>query len=319
MRQAFFETLSELAEADRRVTLVVGDIGFGFVEPFAAKFPGQFVNAGVAEQNMTGLAAGLAMAGRVVFTYSIGNFPTLRCLEQIRNDICYHRLSVKVVAVGAGYTYGALGVSHHATEDIAIMRALPEMRVISPGDTVETRLSTKAICETQGPYYLRLSRSSNQILPTDGGSFVFGTATVVRQGDAVTLAATGDVLAMALEVSNLLETAGVSARVLSLHSIKPLDTNAIHLAASETAGIITLEEHSIVGGLGSSVAEVIAEMPGPKASLLRIGLQPHFAERAGSQNYLRQKDGLSAEAIFARITTMWPEWDSSRARSKAGV
>lgn len=317
MRSAFFETLLELAERDRRVTLVVGDLGFGFVEPFAAKCPAQFVNAGVAEQNMTGLAAGLALAGRVVFTYSIANFPTLRCLEQLRNDICYHQLAVKVVAVGAGYTYGSLGMSHHATEDVAVMRSLPGMRVITPADPVEARLATSGIAAIDGPCYLRLGRSSVPILPPDGAGFVFGKATLLREGDDVTLVATGELLGMTMAVADLLLGVGVRARVLSMHSVHPIDDLAIRRAAAETLGVVTIEEHSIVGGLGSAAAEVIAELPAPRGVLIRIGLEPRFSEQAGSQQYLRQLHGLSEHVIFGKIMEALATWKAGTLMTKA--
>src|SRR5467141_3686443 len=151
MRSAFMRTLVELAEKDDRINLLVGDLGFGVVEPFAEKFPSRFVNAGVAEQDMTGIAAGLALCGKIVFTYSIGNFSTLRCLEQIRNDVCYHQADVKIIAVGGGFAYGALGMSHHATEDLAIMRALPGMVVVAPGDPFEVEQATRAVVAQSGP------------------------------------------------------------------------------------------------------------------------------------------------------------------------
>ena len=159
MRAAFIRTLSELAEHDRRITPIVGELGFGVVESFAERFPKQFLNAGVAEQNMTGIAAGMALSGKVVFTYSIANFPTLRCLEQVRNDVCYHNANVKIVAVGGGFAYGSLGMTHHATEDLAIMRTLPGMVVVAPGDPVEADLATRAVVSDSRPSYLRLGRA----------------------------------------------------------------------------------------------------------------------------------------------------------------
>src|SRR5207245_8966920 len=159
MRNAFFRALYALAERDERVFLIVGDLGFGVVEPFAERFPGRFLNAGVAEQDMTGIAAGLALCGKIVFTYSIANFPTLRCFEQIRNDVCYHNANVKVVSVGGGLAYGALGVTHHATEDIAVMRTLPNMTIVAPADSIEAELATRALATQSGPAYLRLGRS----------------------------------------------------------------------------------------------------------------------------------------------------------------
>src|SRR5712691_8203679 len=182
MRPAFFRALPELAAADERVNLVVGDLGFGVVEPFVERFPARFFNAGVAEQNMTGIAAGLALSGKTVFTYSIANFPTLRCLEQIRNDVCYHRADVKVVSVGCGLAYGNLGVTHHASEDVAIMRALPNMTVVAPGDPIEARLGTRAVVALDGPAYLRLGRAGEPVVHADEPAFVLGRAITMREG-----------------------------------------------------------------------------------------------------------------------------------------
>ena len=187
MRTAFIQALSERAAADPRITLVVGDLGFGVVTDFAKRFPRQYLNVGVAEQNMTGLAAGMAMAGRIVFTYSIANFPTLRCLEQIRNDVCYHGANVVVVAVGGGLSYGALGMSHHATEDIAILRSLPQMTVIAPGDPVETTAAVGAAAAGIGPVYLRLGRAGEPLVHEKPIAWTLGKALSVRPGDDVTL------------------------------------------------------------------------------------------------------------------------------------
>ena len=161
MRDAFIETLIDLARRDQDVLLLTADLGFGVLDRFARELPRQFLNVGVAEQNMTGIAAGLALEGKTVFTYSIGNFNTLRCLEQIRNDLCYHQAKVKIVSIGGGFCYGPLGVSHHATEDLAIMRALPRMTVVAPGDVTETILATRSIYQTPGPGYLRLGRGND--------------------------------------------------------------------------------------------------------------------------------------------------------------
>src|SRR5437667_1620165 len=176
MRSAFFDTLVRLAEDDERITLVVGDLGFGVIEPFARRFPDRFLNAGVAEQNLTGIAAGMALSGKIVFTYSIANFPTLRCLEQIRNDVCYHEANVKIVAVGGGFAYGALGMTHHATEDLAIMRTLPGMVVVAPGDPVEAELATRAVVRDSRPCYLSLGRAGEPTVHPRGVSFQLGRA-----------------------------------------------------------------------------------------------------------------------------------------------
>src|SRR5882724_5930015 len=223
MRTAFFRVLLELAEKDDRITLMVGDLGFGVVEQFMRRFPGRFINAGVAEQNMMGLATGLALSGRVVFTYSIGNFPTLRCLEQIRNDACYHRADVKVVAVGGGFAYGSLGMTHHATEDLAIMRALPHMMVVAPGDPVEVEHATRALAIHAGPCYLRLGRAGETIVHRPDVEFELGRAIRVRDGRDVTLISTGGLLETTVRVAACLAGDRVEARVLSMHTLKPLD------------------------------------------------------------------------------------------------
>ena len=174
MRTAFIQTLFELAEKDERINLIVGDLGYSVVEQFAERFPERYLNVGVAEQNMTGVAAGMALCGKVVFTYSIANFPTLRCLEQIRNDVCYHNVSVKIVSVGGGLAYGSLGMSHHGSEDIAILRSLPNMVVVAPGDPIEARLATEAIASHSGPCYLRLGKAGELSVHRPGVEFRLG-------------------------------------------------------------------------------------------------------------------------------------------------
>lgn len=295
------EALLDAALADPRVMLIVGDLGYSLVEKFAERVPGQYVNAGVAEQTMSGVAAGLALAGKVVFTYSIANFPTLRCLEQIRNDICYHKANVKIVAVGGGFAYGALGVSHHATEDLAIMRALPNMVVVAPGDPVEARLATRAVASSPGPCYLRLGRVGERAVHAASIAFTLGRALSVRDGPDVALVSTGDLLGTAVAVADLLWTHRCDAAVLSMHTLKPLDSGAIVRAARTSAALVTIEEHSLIGGLGSALAEVLAELDGPRVRFKRIGLPSAFASPVGDQAYLRATHGLSAEAIARTV------------------
>ena len=301
MRTAFFNTLCELAEQQENITLVVGDLGFGVVEAFAKRFPTQYLNAGVAEQNMTGIAAGLALSGKVVFTYSIANFPTIRCLEQIRNDVCYHRANVKIVAVGGGFVYGSLGMTHHATEDLAIFRALPEIIVVAPGDPQETELATRAIASYPGPCYLRLGRAGEPRVHTHAVPFQLGKAIMVSDGKDLTLISTGGMLATAVQAAGLLRKHGISARVLSMHTLKPLDHEAILAAARETNAIVTLEEHSVTGGLGSAVAEVLAEQSERHVILKRLGIPSIFSSHVGSQEYLRAMYGLDAQRILREI------------------
>src|SRR2546423_4713749 len=187
MRNAFLDTLYELALNDDRIVFITGDLGFRVVEKFMENIPKQFLNAGVAEQNMTGIAAGMALSGKISFTYSIANFPTLRCLEQIRNDVCYHDANVKVVSVGGGFTYGAMGATHHAIEDLAVMRALPCLVVVAPGDPVEARAATRAIIAHSGPCYLRLGKAGEPVVHTSAIDFELGKAICMREGTDATL------------------------------------------------------------------------------------------------------------------------------------
>lgn len=299
MRDAFVRTLEELAAQDPRLMLLTGDLGFGVLDRFAARFPRQYLNAGVAEQNMTGMAAGLALEGRVVFTYSIANFPILRCYEQIRNDVCYHDASVKVVSIGGGFSYGALGMSHHATEDLAVMRALPNMTVVAPGDLWEAAEATRALAAAPGPAYLRLDKSHAPPTHAPGEAFRLGQTRQVREGEDLTLAATGGILAEALAAAERLAQLGISCRVLSVHTLQPLDHASLERAARETGGILTIEEHSVTGGLGGAVAEALLESGRPPRRFLRLGLRAGFSSRVGSQAYLRRAYGLDAEAIVA--------------------
>jgi len=304
MRTAFIETLAELAAEDSNVTLVVGDLGFGVVQEFARRFPRQFVNAGVAEQNMTSLAAGLALCGKRVYTYSIANFPTLRCLEQIRNDICYHNADVTVVAVGGGFAYGALGMTHHATEDLAVLRAMPNITVVAPGDPLETDGLVRALAGQSGPAYLRLGRAGEETIHTGDVPVELGRALTVRPGNDLTLISTGGMLGVAVKVSDALKSRGLGIRVLSLHTLKPFDEQAVIKAARETRNILTLEEHSIIGGLGGATAEVLCEASLGGVHFRRLGVPSRFCSEIGDQNHLRAFHGLSVDGVTRAVLAL---------------
>jgi transketolase len=304
VRDAFVARLTRAAAADPRVFLITGDLGFGVLTRFAAERPQQFLNAGIAEPNMTGLATGLALSGRVVFTYSIANFPTLRCLEQIRNDAAYHEADVKVVAIGGGFSYGALGMSHHATEDLAILRAIPGITVVSPGCLWETEEATDAIIRTPGVCYLRLDKSSAGRTNREGERFALGRIRTLREGTDVTLAATGGILGATLAAAERLGAAGIQARVLSVHTLRPFDAETMFAACRETGGVITVEEHVVDGGLGGLVAETCLEAGVVPRAFHRIGLRAGFSSIVGSQDYLRTRYGMDADAIVARARTM---------------
>ena len=304
MRSTFIKTLCEMAERDPRVTLIVGDLGFGVVVDFARRFPDQFLNVGVAEQNMTGVAAGMAMSGRIVFTYSIANFPTLRCFEQIRNDVCYHRANVTVVAVGGGLAYGSLGMTHHATEDLAVMRSLPRMTVIAPGDPCETVHATRWLTQGVGPAYLRLGRDGEPSVYQGDISWNPGKAIKLCEGKDITIIAAGDMLATAEKTAAILAEAGYQATVLSMHTLKPLDADAVIESARKTTVVVTLEEHSIIGGLGSAVAEVLCEAGLSGIRFKRIGLPSEFCTTVGDQNYLRRCFGLDPNSVYEKLLTL---------------
>lgn len=304
MRNAFLDTLFDLAEHDRRIVLITGDLGYRVVERFQERLPDQFLNAGVAEQNMTSIAAGMAMSGRIVFTYSIANFPTLRCLEQIRNDVCYHDANVKIVSVGGGLAYGAMSATHHAVEDLGVMRCLPNLVVIAPGDPEEARAATRAAVSQPGPVYLRLGKAGEPIVHEGPIEFHVGRAIRVQEGHDVGIVATGGMLHTAVRAAERLAQSGIQARVLSMHTLKPIDEDAIVACARETGVVVTLEEHSIVGGLGSAVAEVLAERQDVRPVFRRLGLPSAFSPHIGSQHFLLEQHGLSVDAVAGHISRL---------------
>lgn len=304
MRAAFIKKLTELALADPRITLITADLGFGVLDEFERKVPRQYLNVGVAEQNMTAVATGMALEGRIVFTYSIGNFPTLRCLEQLRNDALYHGANVNVVSVGGGFSYGQLGMSHHATEDLSILRALPGGTLCAPAGAHEAACLVEALVSRPGPGYLRLERGSPDFDDDQCVPCQFGKARRLREGDACTLIASGGVVAEAIAAAALLDKHGISCRVLSMHTLKPLDSAAILDAASETGGICTIEENSILGGLGGAVAEVCLESTKRPRRFLRLGIKDCFTSTVGDQNYLRRATGLDREGIARAVSAL---------------
>lgn len=302
MRTAFIQTLSELAEADDRIWLLCGDLGYSVLEGFASRFPERFVNVGVAEQNMTGIAAGLAMCGKQVFVYSIANFPVMRCLEQIRNDVCYHNLNVKIVAVGGGLTYGTHGYTHHGVEDLAVMRILPNMTVIAPADPVEARLATSAIVDLPTPCYLRLGKAGEPVVHQQQPVFEIGKAIEVRQGNDATIMSIGGALELVVQASQQLASRGYHVQVLSMPTLYPLDEGAIIQAAERTGKLLTVEEHGL-GGLGTAVAEVLAQS-GVLAKFKSLRLRREAIATAGTQTVLRAVHGLSLEGVVEAVYSL---------------
>ena len=310
MRDTVIRTLIELGKEDKDVELITGDLGFGVLKSFWETLPNQFINAGIAEQNMTGVAAGMALEGKKVFTYSIGNFPTLRCLEQIRNDCAYHNANVNVICVGGGYVYGSLGMSHHATEDIAILRALPDVTVICPGDPMEASLAVKKIAQTDGTCYLRLGRGGEQNVNTVIKEFEIGKAYKLREAKdmnkKVAVFSTGAILEETSKACDMLEENGIAVEQYSFPTVKPIDRKVIEDCANRFDNIFTVEEHNIVGGFGGAVAEVLAECGG-KAKLHRIGIDDFYCIEVGSQAYLREQVGINAEGIVRKVKGVFGE------------
>ncbi|EHR72934.1 transketolase, alpha subunit [Burkholderiales bacterium JOSHI_001] len=300
MRDTFVKTLLRLAHQREEVTLVTGDLGFGVLDGYARELPRQYINAGVAEQNMTGLAAGMALEGHTVFTYSIANFPTLRCLEQIRNDVLYHGAPVNVVAIGGGFSYGALGMSHHATEDVAILRALAGLRVYAPCDEHETVAITEHLVAQPGPSYLRLDKS--KAAAVDAPAFQHGRLRPLQRGADVALLAYGGIMVEVLAAARTLAAEGLSCSVISAHTLKPFDSAGLADLARSHRLLVTVEEHNQIGGLGTLVAETMVDT-GALRPLLRLALPDAYSSIVGSQEYLRQRHGLDATAIAARVRT----------------
>jgi transketolase len=304
MRDALVKSLFMLAEKDSRVMLLTGDLGYGVFEEFEKKYPYQYLNIGVAEQNMMGIAAGLALEGKIIFTYSIGNFPTLRCLEQIRNDACYHELNINIIATGGGFSYGGLGMSHHATEDIAIMRALPGMTVLVPSTSEESETGVINLYETAGTGYLRLDKSKFENTKSIEGISV-GKANILRRGSDITLIAVGGIAKEAMKAAEILSSANIECRVVSLYSVKPIDIGVIKSACEDTLGIITIEEGNLTGGIGSAVSEVCLDNEFKPKIFYRFGLNDEYSEIVGDQEYLRSHYKIDCSSLVSKIKSLF--------------
>ena len=300
MRDGFIRAVLELAKNDKNVELVTGDLGFGVLKPFWETVPDQFLNVGIAEQNMTSLAAGMALEGKTVFTYSIGNFPTMRCLEQIRNDCAYHGANVNIVCVGGGFVYGALGMSHHATEDLAVMRSLPDVAVFAPADKLEAAAVANAVAAYPGTCYIRLGRGGEPLVRESVENFTVGKALPVQAGSRVAIFSTGDIYREVAKAKALLAQAGITPTVYTFPTVKPLDEDTVLTCAKTHDLIVTCEEHNILGGLGTAVAEILAENATP-ARLVRLGITGSYCATVGTQPHLRKLYGLTGQQICERI------------------
>lgn len=296
MRTAFIQQLIKEARNNKNIFLLVGDLGFSVVEPFAKEFPDRYINVGIAEQNMAGIAGGLALNGYIVYCYSIGNFPTLRCIEQIRNDIAYYNSNVRIVAVGAGYAYGSQGMSHHATEDIGMMRAIPGIAVCSPSDPYEAQAITSLSVNHQGPMYIRLGKAGEKIIHSQ-------PIENYKIGDLLTISSTHNVTAVltsgsiADSVITSIKNKQLAYDIYTVPSIKPINIKQLNQLASQYNEIIIVEEHQKSTGIGSAIIEVLSDSYNDGAiktfpKIKRVAINDYFLSIVGDQNYLREKANI---------------------------
>jgi transketolase len=295
MRRAFVESLVRLAEDDPRVVLLTGDLGFFAIEPFIERFPDRFFNAGVAEQNMVGMATGLAEAGYVPFVYSIATFAVLRPYEFIRNGPVLHHLPVRIVGIGAGVDYGHNGITHYALEDVAVLRPLPGLSIIAPADDLQTDAAVRATRDLPGPAYLRLAKEGPAIAGLDG-RFELGRAHVLGDGADIALVALGNMTGAAIETQRVLAEQDIAARVVVVSSVTPAPVDDLVDALRDVPFALTIESHYVDGGVGSLVAEVIAEH-GLRARLTRAGIRRMPAGETGTSGFVLDRHGLSPEAL----------------------
>ncbi|WP_411342551.1 transketolase family protein [Paenibacillus sp. WLX1005] len=295
-RKVICETLMSLAEHDRDIMVLASDSrGSAAMAPFSEQFPDQFVEVGIAEQNIVGISAGLAHSGKKPFVTSPACFLSMRSIEQVKVDVAYSRTNVKLIGISGGVSYGALGMSHHSVQDLAVTRAIPGLTVLQPADRHETKKMIEALVTHEGGAYVRIGRNAvEDVYPSDDYEFAIGKAVTLQEGQHLTIIATGETVRVALDAAAILKQDGISCRVINIHTIKPLDTKAIVQAARETHHLITVEEHSIHGGLGAAVAEVVSQQyPVP----LRIVGIPDEPAIAGTSAQVFQHYGISASHL----------------------
>ena len=304
MRNAYISALHQLSRTNNNILALVADNGTIVYDKYLEDFPDRFINFGISEANMVSVAAGLASCGRIPFAYTISNFLTFRAYEQIRNDVCLQKMNVKIVGIGVGFVYSYLGPTHHGTEDIAVMRVLPEMTIFSPCDPLETIKATNAAARIVGPVYLRLTTGGTPKIYEDDYGFEIGKGVTLREGSDIAIIATGSIVHEAMQAVNELEGLGISAKLINIHTIKPIDREIIINAAGETKAILTVEEHSITGGLGSCVAEVLVEEKCVLHSFKRLGLNDVFPQGYGNYQEMKALNGLSKDDIIREVNVV---------------
>lgn len=299
MRTAYLDALYDLAGKDSRVYALISDNGAIVYDRFRKDFEKQYLNLGISEENMLGIAAGMANCGKIPFAYTIGAFLAYRALEFIRNDICLQNMNVKIVGTGAGMRYSALGPTHHSTEDMGCLRSLPNLTILSPASPVEVAKATRAAYEYNGPVYMRLGTNREQEIYEKDYSFEIGKGVTLYSGADVTVIGTGNILSEVIKAREKMGEKGISVRVINIHTLKPIDREIIMKAISETKGIVTVEDHNIIGGLGSAVAEVIAESE-KGIPFARVGLKDHFSVGYGTYDDMLHQNKTGTEEITLR-------------------
>ena len=307
MRNAYVDSLYELAKTNNNIMSLNADIGAIVFDKFRKDFPDRFVNCGVAEGNMISVAAGMAACGKIPFTYTITPFITARTYEQIKLEVCLQNTNVKIVGVGAGLVYSTLGPTHHATEDIAIMKTLPNMKIVSPVDPIESREATFTIANTPGPFYFRLGTRGEPQINQDNYKFKLGEGVTLKDGDDVTIFSTGSITYDALQAAEELEKNNISTRVVNIHTIKPIDKKIIQKASQETGTVLSVEEHNIEGGLGETIAGIILEGKNSDVKFRRIGIKDCFCSYYGTHQELKKYYEISKDNIVEQVKKLFNE------------
>jgi len=305
MRDAFISSIHKVTELNRNVLCIVGDLGAFLLRHYIKEFPENYYNLGAAEQNIVGVAAGLAMSGKIPFVYSITPFITSRSFEQIKVDVCYNNANVKIVGVGSGVSYGTMGSTHHSLEDVAIMRSLPNMVILSPSDPFEVEETVFAAMKYQGPTYIRLTLSSLP-LDYDRGIFKIGKARIVKKGIDAAIIATGDMVAIAIEAAESLKRDNINCYVVNMHTIKPIDDEIVKKLSEDCKVMVSIEEHSVVGGLGSAISSVLSQYPKNKALFKIMGFNDVFCkEYSSDKSIIFEKYGLSANHVVKEMMKLY--------------
>ncbi len=301
MRNSFAREITTLASKDKRIVLLSGDIGNRLFDPFKEQFQDRFYNCGVAEANMASMAAGMALCGLRPITYTITAFNTVRCLEQIRVDICYQNLPVIIIGVGSGLSYAALNATHHTLEDIAFMRVLPNMTVLCPGDPFEVSAAIRASLKINGPVYIRMAKKNEPQVHSGLPDFTIGKGIIVKPGKDICFLNAGSLLPAAMEAADVLAKKGISVQVVSMHTVKPLDEELLTEVFSKFSTVFTIEEHGVLGGFGGAVSEWMSEQRFSGARLYRIGTPDEFMYKAGETDYAYRYFGLDSNSIVEKV------------------